>query len=199
MSQSLKLYSVSNRIPVHTERNLFPRSTDETSVMVYVLVMPNQPVCFTANSLLIHINLLSICPSESCFNNTLDGHCFSLQNESLSETLLDKFSNMSATQNNSNDRIISRITIRKAEPANSQVVQSNLKAIQESNCQSLTIHEPNSSDHNYPSFEVKRGMVLGISVVQGPDNNVYVKDLIENGLGDLHGVLIGDQVSEHSN
>lgn len=39
------------------------------------------------------------------------------------------------------------------------------------------------------------GMTLGISIVQGSDNNVYVKDLVKNGPGERHGILIGDQVS----
>lgn len=35
---------------------------------------------------------------------------------------------------------------------------------------------------------------LGISIVQGSDNNVYVKDLVPNGPGARAGVRIGDQV-----
>lgn len=38
------------------------------------------------------------------------------------------------------------------------------------------------------------GLTLGISIVQGSDNNVYVKDLVKNGPGERHGIQIGDQV-----
>lgn len=40
-----------------------------------------------------------------------------------------------------------------------------------------------------------QGYSLGISIVQGTDSNVYVKDLVKNGPGEKHGVQIGDQVS----
>lgn len=36
---------------------------------------------------------------------------------------------------------------------------------------------------------------LGISIVQGSDNVVYVKDLVKNGPAEKAGVRIGDQVS----
>lgn len=36
---------------------------------------------------------------------------------------------------------------------------------------------------------------LGISIIQGPDNHVYVKDLVEQGPGARHGIQIGDQVN----
>lgn len=39
------------------------------------------------------------------------------------------------------------------------------------------------------------GLTLGISIVQGSDNNVYVKDLVRNGPGARAGIQIGDQVS----
>lgn len=101
----------------------------------------------------------------------MDAHYLSLQNESISDTLLDKFSNMTTTPNNLNDRIITRITIVKDSPAQYQNV-SAMAGIRQDN-----------------------GTTLGISVVQGSDNNVYVKDLMKNGPGERHGVLIGDQVS----
>lgn len=102
----------------------------------------------------------------------MDAHYYSLQNETISDTLLDKFSNMTTTQNNLNDRIITRITIVK---------------------------DNHAQYHNMPtmmSIKQDGGMTLGISVVQGSDNNVYVKDLMTNGPGERHGVLIGDQVSD---
>lgn len=79
--------------------------------------------------------------------------------------MLDKFSNMTTTQSNLNDRIITRITIVK---------DNNIQNLKTANSM--------------------MGMTLGISVVQGSDNNVYVKDLMKNGPGERNGVLIGDQV-----
>lgn len=86
--------------------------------------------------------------------------------------MLDKFSNMTPCHNNLNDRIISRITIVK---------DSGVQNLQMAN--SLGTKQDNS-------------MTLGISVVQGSDNNVYVKDLMKNGPGERNGVLIGDQVKK---
>lgn len=73
---------------------------------------------------------------------------------------------MTTTQNHLNDRIITRITIVK-----------------------------DSSVHHLRVSNSTMGTTLGISVVQGSDNNVYVKDLMKNGPGERNGVLIGDQVS----
>lgn len=97
----------------------------------------------------------------------MDAHYFSFQNETISDTLLDKFSNMTTTQNHLNDRIITRITIVK----------------------------DNNVHHHLKASNSTMGTTLGISVVQGSDNNVYVKDLMKNGPGERNGVLIGDQVS----
>jgi tyrosine-protein phosphatase non-receptor type 13 len=45
---------------------------------------------------------------------------------------------------------------------------------------------------------VNDGYTLGISIVQGTDNNVYVKDMVPNGPGDKSGIMIGDQVSTNN-
>lgn len=121
--------------------------------------------------------------AESNINSTMDAHYYSLQNETISDTLLDKFSNMTTTPNNLNDRIITRITIVK-DSQSSKFAPVNQDSVQHyHNLQSLFGHKQDG------------GMTLGISVVQGSDNNVYVKDLMKNGPGERHGILIGDQVS----
>lgn len=81
---------------------------------------------------------------------------------------------MTTTQNNLNDRIITRITIVK---------DNNVQNLKTANSMLMGMKQDNS-------------MTLGISVVQGSDNNVYVKDLMKNGPGERNGVLIGDQVSK---
>lgn len=111
---------------------------------------------------------------ESSINGTTDAHYYSFQNETISDTLLDKFSNMTTAQNCLNDRIISRITIVKdSNVQNSKTNATNLMM----------------------GMKQDNGMTLGISVVQGSDNNVYVKDLMKNGPAERNNVLIGDQVS----
>lgn len=121
--------------------------------------------------------------AESNINSTIDAHYYSLQNETISDTLLDKFSNMTTTPNNLNDRIITRITIIK-DSQSSKFEHCKQEHMQHyHNLQSLI------------GYKQDGGSALGISVVQGSDNNVYVKDLMKNGPGERHGVLIGDQVS----
>lgn len=51
-----------------------------------------------------------------------------------------------------------------------------------------------SGDSQYIKSKTE-SMTLGISIVQGTDNNVYVKDLVRHGPGELSGVQVGDQVS----
>lgn len=46
------------------------------------------------------------------------------------------------------------------------------------------------------SVKENGGYTLGISIVQGSDGNVYVKDIVAGGPGDKSGIRIGDQVRE---
>lgn len=128
---------------------------------------------------------------------------YSLQNESISDTLLDKFSNLTATQNSINDRIIARITITKDAPSKMPVNLDAKPAATLSGGGKRTGSQHrmggraaagDASADQRPD-DADNGMTLGISIVQGSDNNVYVKDLVKNGPGDRHGILIGDQVS----
>lgn len=50
------------------------------------------------------------------------------------------------------------------------------------------------ADDNKRDGAANSDYTLGISIVQGSDNNVYVKDLMKNGPGDKNGIQIGDQV-----
>lgn len=100
--------------------------------------------------------------------NHQNNHNFSLQNETVSDSLMDKFNNLSCqTTTSTNDRIIRKIHINK-DPINY------------SNVDGRELLNKNFS--------------LGISIVQGSDNNVYVKDLVRGGSGERNGVQIGDQI-----
>lgn len=174
---------------------------------------------------------LIIIPSiESSIKSTDDANYFSLQNETISDTLLDKFSDMTSTQNSINDRIITRITIIKDTPPKpiinldlgmKHVKQQKLQQQQQKiysnygtkyatlNSKKLTSREQeylnqkqestvkysNDESNQNSNGDTDNGMTLGISIVQGSDNNVYVKDLVKNGPGMRYGVLIGDQVA----
>lgn len=105
---------------------------------------------------------------DSSIKSEGNGNYFSLQNETVSDTLLDKFNNLSAN-NTMNDRIIRRVIIEK------DVIRTSAMG--------GLMNEKGGSDYT-----------LGISIIQGPDNHVYVKDLVVNGPGARNGIQIGDQV-----
>lgn len=97
-------------------------------------------------------------------------------NETMSQSLLQKFENLSCTD----DRVFSQITIVK-DPVFSDKL--NYKS------QSLR----NLASNNVDNFIT--GYTMGISIVQGQsDNYVYVKELGRNGPGDRCGIIVGDQI-----
>lgn len=101
---------------------------------------------------------------------------FSMPNETMSQSLLEKFEDISCTD----DRVLSQISIVK-DPVFSDKL--NFKS------QSLR----NLSTCNVDNFIA--GYTMGISIVQGhADNYVYVKELVKNGPGDRSGICVGDQI-----
>lgn len=152
-----------------------------------------------------------------------------MQNETISDSLLDKFNNISST-NIFSERIITRVTVIK-EPASSAELtnqQKNAPISDATKCATLNFRKSANHANNeslvklYQSrsqeslFLKKDGskggilstwndggrsaissngkLTLGISIVQGSDHHVYVKDLVKNGPGDKSGIKIGDQV-----
>lgn len=107
-------------------------------------------------------------------------------NETISDSLFDKFNNLSKN-NTIGDRVINRITIVKDSFAR---INSNSGVDVGSRKFSLD-SDGNSSVED---TSVANKLTLGISIIQGSDNNVYVKDLVRNGPGERNGVQIGDQV-----
>lgn len=164
------------------------------------------------------ISLLFRLTLDSSIRSTEQANYFSFQNESISDTLLDKFSNMTGLQNSINDRIITRITITKDTPSKSPINPdttstatatstaatlngSSKRTGQEPKDYAMTAGDASAASNRTGDTD-HHGMTLGISIVQGSDNNVYVKDLVKNGPGDRYGILIGDQVcapKSHSN
>lgn len=99
-----------------------------------------------------------------------------LPNETMSQSLLEKFEDISC----SDDRVLSQIIVVK-DPVFSDKL--NYKS------QSLR----NLSTCNVDNFIA--GYTMGISIVQGQaDNYVYVKELVKNGPGDRSGICVGDQI-----
>lgn len=97
-------------------------------------------------------------------------------NETMSQSLIEKFEDISCTD----DRVLSQITVVK-EPVFSDKL--NYKS------QSLR----NLSSSNVDNFIT--GYTMGISIVQGhSDNYVYVKELVKNGPGYRMGICVGDQI-----
>lgn len=115
------------------------------------------------------INFSFTSTDSSIRSTSNENFAFSLQNETVSETLLDKFDNLTGNSCTS-DRIITRVTIQKDYVGDRK------------------------SKYGTDEASTRGGLTLGISIVQGSDNKVYVKDLVKNGPGARHGIQIGDQV-----
>lgn len=99
----------------------------------------------------------------------------SLPSESMSQSLLEKFEDMSCADD---DRVLSQITIVK-DPVFSDKV----------NFKSQSLRNLSTLD-NFIT-----GYTMGISIVQGAtDNHVYVKELAKSGPGRRMGVCVGDQI-----
>lgn len=165
--------------------------------------------------------------------------------ETVSDSLLDKFNNISSN-NPTSDRIITKITIVKenvvepnlqssqqlqlptngigspASKNNSNWIRENLfmpfsmtssskpnvgkllSRSQESiftktdkltvKCSSAINQKHSLEDEKSKQKCMESGYTLGISIVQGSDQHVYVKDLVKNGPGERNGIQIGDQV-----
>ncbi|XP_055617175.1 uncharacterized protein LOC129762698 isoform X2 [Toxorhynchites rutilus septentrionalis] len=149
---------------------------------------------------------------------------FGLPDETISDTLLEKFNNLSCSAS-INDRILTSVIVVKdfinptsEKLQHEQQQQSKKQALARkrsflSRSQESVLFR-NGGNTRLVSFggddlssdggiadcgtgvEDTKGAryTLGISIVQGSDNNVYVKDLVPNGPGARSGVRIGDQI-----
>ncbi|GAB0090488.1 FERM domain [Sergentomyia squamirostris] len=126
---------------------------------------------------------------------------YSLPNETVSDTLMDKFNNISCS-NVANDRVISEIKIikdRLSDSRNSSFERMKFSTLNPSRLSKKLIRVKNkllSKSQESVVIDEKKfsGYTLGISIVQGSDNNVYVKNLVPDGPGARNGIKIGDQI-----
>uniref|UniRef100_A0A182LS39 FERM domain-containing protein n=1 Tax=Anopheles culicifacies TaxID=139723 RepID=A0A182LS39_9DIPT len=145
-----------------------------------------------------------------------------MTDETISDTLLEKFNNISQCGGASNDRILATVLIVKdavigtesEAPAHRPFLSRSQESIAFPGKWSLTTSSTSSTAHydefdeRFPYATMGGGVrkrnrehtntatryTLGISIVQGNDNNVYVKDLAPNGPGARNGVRVGDQI-----
>lgn len=131
----------------------------------------------------------------------------------MSESLFEKFNDLSVASGQAagTDRIIRRITITKERVLSNRQRSRQLKvrrldrtngerAIFATRSQEsvflggherlVAVEEPAEE-----FSEDEPAWTLGISIVQGTDNNVYVKELVQGGPGSVAGICVGDQVS----
>ncbi|XP_049289763.1 uncharacterized protein LOC125767322 isoform X2 [Anopheles funestus] len=145
-----------------------------------------------------------------------------MTDETISDTLLEKFNNISQCGGASNDRILATVLIVKDAvigmehemgPSQRQFLSRSQESIALPGKWSLTASSIANTTHGdefderfpYATMGVRKRnreqhgntatrYTLGISIVQGNDNNVYVKDLAPNGPGARNGVRVGDQI-----
>ena len=172
--------------------------------------------------MLLEFCLIFFPSTDASIKSTSENNFFSLQDETVSDTLLDKFNDITAN-NSIGDRVITKIKIQKDCLTKDRSIMEqpleltrhpeikyatlNSRRIANREMHSMFKSEESIFGPNPPKLRVKRlsakndggipktGLTLGISIVQGLDNMVYVKDLVPNGPGARSGVKIGDQVS----
>lgn len=141
------------------------------------------------------------------------------EESTMSSSLLEKFNNMSAT--GCEDRIIKRLVVdkdvvprkekraikmeagedpRQPQPAVPKTAFERLKLATFNSNRFSKRFLRSKKDKGAPSqleelTAEPQKYSLGVSIVQGSDNNVYVKELVPKGAGDRHGIKVGDQVS----
>ncbi|KAG4070549.1 hypothetical protein HA402_001215 [Bradysia odoriphaga] len=123
---------------------------------------------------------------QASMKSNCDINQFSMFNETISDSLFEKFNNLSKN-NTIGDRIINRITIVKDSFAK---IHSSKAVVKGHRKYSLDSDGGSSIEDN----SLANKFTLGISIIQGSDNNVYVKDLVKNGPGERGGIEIGDQI-----
>lgn len=135
------------------------------------------------------------------------------EDETVSESLFERFNDLSmaSSQPAGADRIIRRITITKERVMSDRERVRKLKVRRVERCnegrslfgsrsqESLFVGgqerlEPEKPLEDAEGSEEDGTWTLGISIVQGTDNNVYVKELVNGGPGSLAGIGVGDQV-----
>lgn len=124
--------------------------------------------------------------------------------ETVSDTLLEKFNNISnCSSDTGNDRILATVLVIKDAVVDDSE-QSSTTALRRPFVSHrleswTTSQQQNTVSTSMSSARIKprtTRYTLGISIVQGNDNNVYVKDLVPNGPGARSGIRLGDQVCE---
>lgn len=112
-------------------------------------------------------------------------------NETISDSLLEKFQNISCANY---ERVLKKVTVTKEpnirpKPFYGLARQSNMKE------NFVSAMGRYFSSLAAEPHHLQNDLTLGISIVQGSDGNVYVKDIVHGGPGNKSGVQIGDQVS----
>ncbi|XP_055676578.1 uncharacterized protein LOC129785936 [Lutzomyia longipalpis] len=164
------------------------KSTSLGSILYAIEKRPDSPPA-TCDAYVIHSSI------RSMQNN------YSLPNESISDTLMDKFNNISCSTS-TNDRIIAKIKIVKDKVSDSK--SSSFERVKFSTLNPSRISKKlmrvknkllsRSQESVVVDEKKSSGYTLGISIVQGSDNNMYVKDLVPDGPGARSGIRVGDQI-----
>lgn len=104
-------------------------------------------------------------------------------NETVSASLVEKFQNLSCSNY---DRVLKKVTVIKEPNVHKKPFYGRPGSFVSAMGQYLSRLSVVETPQSPPT--------LGISIVQGNDGNVYVKDIVPNGPGDKSGITIGDQV-----
>ncbi|XP_063704229.1 LOW QUALITY PROTEIN: uncharacterized protein LOC134833731 [Culicoides brevitarsis] len=143
------------------------------------------------------------CVIQTSIKSTHNNFILPVPEETVSDSLLEKFENLSCNPS-LYDRMIKRVTVIKKPNIRKNVNNFSNSAAKDTKEEGFVANYlgENQSSHNQNTLNNKLShrnaemdqYTLGISIVQGSDRNVYVKDIVENGPSDVAGVKIGDQI-----
>lgn len=143
--------------------------------------------------------------SSSNYTQRMEQYSVGAAEETVSDSLLEKFNNLSST--GVEDRVIRTLEIQKDAVApkgdapdvdKAAVVQKTsaferFKVLSSSRFSKRFLQSKKSKALEERDLE-QQNYSLGISIVQGSDGNIYVKELAPGCAGYRHGIRMGDQV-----
>lgn len=94
---------------------------------------------------------------------------------------------MASTSNNFNDRIITQIAIIKDSSFDQNLRNERKQSTIDSIARQKKSYTNRCQEQISGAREVQQRINLGISIVQGSDKNIYVKDLVRDSPAERHG------------
>lgn len=141
-------------------------------------------------------------------NENMNSSSITMINNSkwIKENLLSPIATTTTTKSAAGTKMMPSLATKPNNMLNKLYLSRSQESIFTQNTNKLTVKCSSAINQNNNSLDeqqqqqhenkicIEDGYTLGISIVQGSDQHVYVKDLVNNGPGERSGIQIGDQV-----